>query len=44
MDENIIECSTVYEANQIDWDKYRLSERLSKTFGKYVFVKRQRPR
>lgn len=39
---NIIECDNVEKANMVNMTIYRLSERMSANFGKYIFIKRQR--
>jgi len=41
MNPNFIEKDTVEEANEVDLNLYRWSERMSAMRGKYVFVMRQ---
>ena len=39
---NFLEVETIEDANKIDETKYRWSERMSATVGKFIFVKRIR--
>ncbi len=36
----IVECRSVEEANGIDMDKYRISERMSESRSSFIFLKR----
>ena len=47
VDPLVVPCETTLEANVFEkerGDRYRLSESLSQKFGKYIFLRRERPK